>query len=82
MKDKEIYLTNDELAKKATKLTRIATQIKIMERLIENIEYSRLKKDDFAVRYQIDKGLLSDIGDNLLEIEEEVRTISNEICPD
>ncbi|MBM7690203.1 hypothetical protein BCR24_15560 [Enterococcus ureilyticus] len=82
MEEKEISLTNDELAEKATKLTGIATRIKIMERLIENIEYSRIKKDDFAIHYQINSGLLGDIKGNLSEIKGEIQVISNEICPD
>lgn len=82
MKTREIVLTNDDLLEKAVKLTAIANQVRIIERLIENVEYSRIKGDDFAVHHQIQSGLLDDIGNNLSEIKDEVQAISNELCPD
>lgn len=76
------HLTNDELLKQAEKLTECVQQIKVLHRLAENLEYSRVSGDQFAVNHQIQSGLLGDMGDNLQIIGEAIQEISNTICPD
>lgn len=79
---KQAQLTNDDLLKQAEKLTSIAQQIKMLRRLTENFEYTRLSGDQFAVNYQIQSGLMDDMTNCLQTVEEAVQEISNEICPD
>lgn len=79
---KQAQLTNDDLLKQAEKLTSIAQQIKMLRRLTENLEYSRVSGDQFAVNHQIQSGLLGDMGDSLQTLEEAIQEISNTICPD
>lgn len=76
------FLSDEELYQHARKLTSVSNQIRIIESLLENIEYSRTKKDEFAVRYQIQSGLLGDINTSLSELKETVQQVSNDICPD
>lgn len=76
------HLTNDELLKQAEKLIECAQQIKVLHRLAENLEYSRVSGDQFAVNHQIQSGLLGDMGDSLQTLEEAIQEISNTICPD
>lgn len=73
---------NDELLRHAVKLTSVASQIKMIERVLENVDYSRVTGDNFAIHHQIQSGLLSDIGDNLSDIKDEIQKVSIEICPD
>lgn len=82
MDTQEFELTNVELFKKASELTSIANQIRIINRLIENVEYSRVSGDTFSFHHQIYSGLLADIVENLSEITESVKSVSNDICPD
>lgn len=79
---KQAQLTNDDLLKQAEKLTSIAQQIKMLHRLTENFEYTRLIGDQFAVNHQIQSGLMDDMTDCLQTIEEAIQEISNAICPD
>lgn len=79
---KQAPLTNDDLLKQAEKLTSIAQQIKMLHRLTENFEYTRLSGDQFAVNHQIQSGLMDDMTDCLQTVEEAVQEISNAICPD
>lgn len=79
---KQAPLTNDDLLKQAEKLTSIAQQIKMLRRLTENFEYTRLSGDQFAVNHQIQSGLMDDMTDCLQTVEEAVQEISNAICPD
>lgn len=75
-------LSDDELQHHAKKLTSSCNQIRIIGRLLENVDYSRVKGDEFAVHHQIRTGLLDDIGDSLSVLEAEIQNISNDICPD
>ena len=75
-------LTTDELFEHSKELTAVANQITIIDRLIENVEYSRVSGDTFTVHRQIYSGLLDEIGTSLSEIKETIQTISNKICPD
>lgn len=76
------FLSDEKFYQHARKLTSVSNQIRIIESLLENIEYSRTKKDEFAVRYQIQSGLLGDINTSLSELKETVQQVSNDICPD
>lgn len=74
--------SEDELLHHAVKLTSIANQNQIIERLLEIVDYSRVSGDNFVVLHQIQSGLLDDIGDNLSDIKDEIQKVSIEICPD
>ena len=75
-------LSDDELHQHATKLTSIADQIKLVERLLESTEYSRVSGNEFALHFQINSGLLSNMNDVLSTLKEDIQNISNAICPD
>lgn len=75
-------LGDDELHQHATKLSSNADQIKLIERLLESAEYSRVSGDEFALHFQIHSGVLSNINDVLSTLKEDIQNISNEICPD
>lgn len=79
---KTTKLTDEMRLSDANELTAAVQQIKIIRRLTENVEYARLSGDQFALQYQINSGLLGEIGDSLEILEEEIQRISNEICPD
>lgn len=75
-------LSDAELHQHAVELTSASNQIRIINRLLENVEYSRASGDEFAVHRQIQSGLLDDIGDSLSELIDVIQNISNIICPD
>ena len=75
-------MTNNDLMKYAVELTNLSQQAKVLKRLAETVEYARVTGDDFSLKYQINSGLLGEIGDSLEILEEDIQRISNEICPD
>lgn len=77
-----VTITNDELMKYAVELTNLSQQAKVLKRLAETVEYARVTGDEFSLKYQINSGLLGEIGDSLQILEEDIQRISNEICPD
>ncbi|MEO1782740.1 hypothetical protein [Enterococcus diestrammenae] len=77
-----VKMTNDELMKYAVELTNLSQQAKVLKRLAETVEYARVTGDDFSLKYQINSGLLGEIGDSLEILEEGIQRVSNEICPD
>lgn len=79
---KTTKLTDEMRLSDANELTAAVQQIKIIRRLTENVEYARLSGDQFALQYQINSGLLGEIGDSLEILEEAIQRVSNEICPD
>lgn len=78
----KVTITNDELMKHAIELTNLSQQAKVLKRLAETVEYARVTGDQFALQYQINSGLLGEIGDSLEILEEAIQRVSNEICPD
>ncbi|MDT2705562.1 hypothetical protein [Enterococcus dispar] len=77
-----VKMTNNDLMKYAVELTNLSQQAKVLKRLAETVEYARVTGDDFFLKYQINSGLLGEIGDSLEILEEDIQRISNEICPD
>ncbi|GAA2922711.1 MULTISPECIES: hypothetical protein [Enterococcus] len=75
-------LSDAELLQHAAELTSVSNQIRIINRLLENVEYSRASGDEFAVHHQVQSGLLDDIGDSLSELIDVIQNILNVICPD
>jgi hypothetical protein len=75
-------MTNDELVEQACELTNLADRLELVERVLENLEYARSKKDEFSIIFQIRQGVLGNINDNITDIKNKVIAISNEICPD
>lgn len=70
------------LLKYATQLTSVSNQIRIINRLLENVDYLRVSGDEFSVHHQIQSGLLDDIGNSLSELEDQIQNVSGSICPD
>lgn len=75
-------MTNNDLMKYAVELTNLSQQAKVLKRLAETVEYARVTGDDFSLKYQINSGLLGEIGDSLEILEKDIQRISNDICPD
>ncbi|MDT2836028.1 hypothetical protein P7H50_03885 [Enterococcus durans] len=75
-------LSDDELQEKDSNLTFVATQIRMVERLLETIEYAKLNNDSFAIYHQINTGVFNDINDVLQNIRVYVQKISDKICPE
>ncbi|MGM0259671.1 hypothetical protein [Enterococcus sp. AZ102] len=75
-------MNEQELLKRAVTLTAAAYQLKLAERLIENVEYARINKDQFSVNYQLQSGVLEDIGEVISDIRNTIQDVSNDICPD
>lgn len=73
-------MTNKELLNKARILTGTSNQIRLIERVLENLEYLRIKEDNFPLHHQISDGLLNEINDSLELIRESVQQVSNDIC--
>ena len=82
MKKDQLFITEDELLENASKLTSITNQLKLISRLIENVEYARVSGDEPMVFYQINSGLLGIINEGLADIQEVIKGVSDEICPD
>ena len=82
MKKDQLFITEDELLENASKLTSITNQLKLISRLIENVEYARVSGDEPTVFYQINSGLLGIINEGLSGIQEVIKGVSDEICPD
>lgn len=74
-------MNEQELLKNAVILTAAANQLKIAERLIENVEYARVSGDQFSVNHQLQSGVLEDIGEVISNIRETIQETSNIICP-
>ncbi|MGG5372833.1 hypothetical protein [Enterococcus sp. AZ196] len=75
-------LSEKQLQKYAISLTSAADQIRLIERVIENMEYSRVKGDEFSVHFQVDSGVLGNINNVLSTLKDEIQNVSNAICPD
>lgn len=82
MKKDQLFITEDELLENASKLTSITNQLKLISRVIENVEYARVSGDEPPVFYQINSGLLGIINEGLADIQEVIKGVSDEICPD
>ncbi|MGO3732069.1 MAG: hypothetical protein ACTJHC_02715 [Vagococcus sp.] len=82
LKNGGVTITDSYLRDRADRTDRIEKQITLIMRHIENVEYQRVKGDKFAVESFIQCGDLGLINDNLTYIKEELRSISNDICPD
>lgn len=59
--------------KKLVTLLLFATQIRMVERLLETIEYAKVHKDSFAIHHQINTGVFNDINDVLQNIRVSVQ---------
>lgn len=75
MNDKELY-------KKAIILTDSCNQMKLIERIVENLAYASAKNDMDSIYYHAKSGTFSEISDNLEMIRRTVQEVSDDICPD
>lgn len=74
MKDENLLANSQSLAARVNDL-------KIIERLIENIEYSRVTEDTFALNKHLGTGALGEIGEALESIREQIQVVSDELYP-
>ncbi|MGF1930394.1 hypothetical protein ACQUE8_05685 [Enterococcus casseliflavus] len=74
MNEKKLLSSSKNLAARVNDL-------KIIERLIENIEYSRVTEDTFSLNKQLGTGVLDEIGEALESIREQIQAVSDEIYP-
>lgn len=74
MNEKKLLASSKNLAARVNDL-------KIIERLIENIEYSRVTEDTFSLNKQLGAGVLDEIGEALESIRGQIQAVSDEIYP-
>ncbi|MGJ1007417.1 hypothetical protein [Enterococcus gallinarum] len=74
MKDKNLLVCSQNLASRVNDL-------KIIERLIENIEYSRVTEDTFSLNQQLGTGVLDEIGEALESIRGQIQAVSDALYP-
>lgn len=74
MNEKKLLASSKNLAARVNDL-------KIIERLIENIEYSRVTEDTFSLNKQSGTGVLDEIGEALESIRGQIQAVSDEIYP-
>lgn len=74
MNEKKLLSSSKNLAARVNDL-------KIIERLIENIEYSRVTEDTFSLNKQSGTGVLDEIGEALESIRGQIQAVSDEIYP-
>ncbi|MBO6358911.1 MULTISPECIES: hypothetical protein [Enterococcus] len=74
MKDKNLLVCSQNLASRVNDL-------KIIERLIENIEYSRVTEDTFNLNKHLGTGALGEIGEALENIREQIQAVSDALYP-
>lgn len=87
MKQKQIFIdgkpvTEDHLLKQSSLFINQKEIIDLVIDLIEEKEYQWSKGDDFAVKYFIANGGLGRINDVLICLSENIKELSNSICPD
>lgn len=75
-------MTDEILLKKAELITAKVNELKILGRLIENMEYSKIRGDVCVVHHQIETGILEEIYEHIGSIGEQLQEISDDICPD
>lgn len=74
MKDKNLLANSQSLAARVNDL-------KIIERLIENIEYSRVTEDTFSLNKQLGTGVLDEIGEALESVRGQIQAVSDALYP-
>lgn len=75
-------MNEKELYEKAVILTDSCNQIKLIERIVENLEFLSSKNDMDSIHYHAKSGTFSEISENLEAIRRTVQDVSNMICPD
>lgn len=74
MNDKKLLAISQNLVARVNDL-------KIIERIIENIEYSRVTEDVFALNKHLGTGALGEIGEALENIREQIQAVSDALYP-
>ena len=62
------------------KLTSLAQQLDLVERYLENLECYRIAEDNENLQFQIHRGTLGILKDNIEIIRENIEKISNDMC--
>ena len=75
-------MNDKELFKNAVILTDSCNQIKLIERIVDNLDFLTSKNDIDGIHYQAKSGAFTEIGENLEMIRRTVQEVSNMICPD
>lgn len=74
MNEKKLLASSKNLASRVNDL-------KIIERLIENIEYSRVTEDTFSLNKQLGTGVLDEIGEALESVRGQIQAVSDALYP-
>lgn len=74
MNEKKLLASSKNLAARVNDL-------KIIERLIENIEYPRVTEDTFSLNKQLGTGVHDEIGEALESIRGQIQAVSDALYP-
>ena len=74
MNEKKLLASSKNLAARVNDL-------KIIERLIENIEYSRVTEDTFSLNKQLGTGVLGEVGEALESTRGQIQAGSDALYP-
>lgn len=77
----DLTMNEKKLLSSSKNLAARVNDLKIIERLIENIEYSRVTEDTFSLNKQFGMGVLDEIGEALENIRGQIQAVSDEIYP-
>lgn len=75
-------MTKDFLLQESANLTKLEQHLSLIETMLSQFEYARMKKDEVSVRFAVNRGEFSLINENIKNIKEEIGRISDSICPD
>lgn len=72
--------SNENLQAKASDLTSIGNRLELISLNVESLVISKRNKDEFTTQYFLEK-MLDPIMEELDNIKDQLKQISNEICP-
>lgn len=75
-------MNEEKLLEKSLELLDVVAQLKLVTSMLENMEYARVTDDDFGLMFQIKNGVLGNLNDVVVVVNNSISRISNEICPD
>lgn len=82
MKVDGMTVTGEYLWVKASELTSQANALDLVCRLVETIEYDRVKGNDYEMMRAVRDGSLGCIFDNLTRIKGDIQAVSDSLCID
>jgi len=73
--------SNENLQAKASDLTSIVNRLELISLNVESLAISKRNKDEFSTQYFLER-MLDPITEELDNIKDQLKNISNEICPE